>query len=113
MPTVTALASAFVTLDGAGSGMVTLGPQVYGVTWHIAKMVTSTTSVDPYNPRLHVYRNYVSPGTLLDGTYSANQDVNETDVDLLTAESLVFVYENGEPGAIGTIVLYGYEDRGR
>lgn len=75
-------------------------------------MVSSTTSADTDKTKLRVYRNIVSPGSLLDSTNSANSDVSETSLDLVSPDKLVFVFSDGTAGAVGTVTLTGEITRG-
>lgn len=106
------ITSGNVTLDGNGRGVVTLGPQVYGVVWHVTRMVTSVSGTAEISCRLSVYRQTETPSNMVDGTFVAGQDVSETDLPLRGGEVLVFVWEDGPAGAVATITLSGEIQRG-
>jgi hypothetical protein len=102
-----------VTFDGSGAGTsAPLGPQRYGEKWHVDRMVSSTTSDDTQKTKLRVYRNTVTPGSLVDSTNSANSDVSETSLDLVSPDRLIFVFSNGTAGRVGTVTLTGEITRG-
>lgn len=102
--------SASATFDVNGRAIASLGPSVFGVRWKLSRMVTSTTSTA--ETQLRVYRNTEQPSTLVDSTYTANQNTSETTLTLMTLEKVVFVWSGGDTGAVATVVLEG-EQEGR
>ena len=91
-----------------------IGPQTFGEKWHITRIVTNTTSTGLNGQsQLRVYRAIESPLTLLDGTYSADQDISDTDISLVTLENLVFVWTNGDNGSEAIGIISGTIDDGR
>ena len=102
-------ASRSATVLPSGTAEARLGPQVYGETWHITRMVVYTTS--QANAEARVYLNGILPTNLIAGTYSGEQDFNETVVDLNTFDTLICVWSNGNPGDTATFSLAGTTER--
>lgn len=100
-----------VTLDAAGTGRVEVGPSVYGVTWHVTLMVTTSDSV--LSPTLRVYRNTVTDGAIVDQTLLGGGDVSDCDLTLTAGQRLVARWTGGTPGAHATFNIEGEEKRGR
>lgn len=97
--------SASAVFSAAGTATVILGPTVYGHTWNVKRMITSTTSTT--RSELRVYLNGVTPSNLQAGSYNGNLDFNETDVWLQNLDKFSFVWTLGTPGATATIQLVG------
>ncbi len=102
-------AQANATFNAQGIARAIVGPQRFGTTWNVKRIVTNATS----KCELRVYRNSESPNALLDATYTGEQDINETDILLVTLESLVFVWSQGIPGQTGIGIITGTQDDGR
>ncbi len=92
-----------------GIARAAVGPQKFGTTWNVKRIVTNADS----KCELRVYRNSESPNALLDATYTGEQDINETDITLATLESLVFVWSEGIPGKNAIGIITGTQDDGR
>lgn len=99
-----ALASDSVTLDGAGAGMLEIGPSIYGTYWHVDRITTSCTAG---MPGLQVFRSVATPSALLDTTRHGEAAVSETSLDLRPPDKLVCVYTGGTPGSVATISVTG------
>lgn len=96
-----------VTLDGAGGGTASLGPQTYRENWNVTRMSTSGNSATP--PALTVKR----AGFLIDSTRYGNNDTTDNiALDVKHGETLTIAYEGGTPGAIMTYYLEGEIRRG-
>lgn len=102
------LQSQTTTLNGAGTGRVEVGPSVYGVTWHVALMVTSSDSA--LSPVLKVYRNAVTSPAIVDQTLLGGSDVSPTDLTLTSGQRLVAVWTGGTPGAVATFNIEGEQE---
>ena len=100
--------SASATFDENGRAVAQLGPSTFGIRWTIKRMSTSTTS--GAESQLVVYRNAEQASARIDGTYTANQNTSETEIALQTLEKLVFVWTQGDPGSVATIVLEGTQE---
>lgn len=101
--------SASATFDASGRGIAQLSPAVMGSEWHVKRLIVSATSACQFS----VYKNVVSASALTDYTKSGAGDVSETDIHLQALDSLIFVWTNGTPGAIGTVVINGDLETGR
>lgn len=99
--------SATVTFDSTGSGTAYLGPNVYGTSWSLTRITTSCTSPNTNQVTFIVYKNFISPGTQIGGTYSGQQDSDDTTVDLKCGDALVCIWTGGNPGDSGTVSLFG------
>lgn len=102
--------------DSAGGTVARtqIGPTVYGSEWDIKRVVVSTTSSGLNgSSRFYMYLNSESPSALLDGTYSGDQDVNETSLHLRTGDNLICVWTGGDDGAIATAIIIGEVETGR
>jgi len=100
-------------INSAGRAVCTAGPERYGEQWRVTRMVTNITPITAgVNTRLDVYRNSETPSQMVDGTYTAEQNVSETDIGLRSGEKLVFVWSGGTPNSIATIILTGETGRG-
>ncbi len=95
--------------NAEGFARAIIGPQKFGTTWNVKRIVTNADS----KCELRVYRNSESPNALLDATYSGEQDINETDITLATLESLVFVWSKGISGQNAIGIITGTQDDGR
>jgi hypothetical protein len=94
-------------LDGAGTGTVRLGPVPFPQSWRLTSVSVRSTST--LRTRCTVYRNSATDANRLDVTESSgNADTTDTVIELLTAESLVIVWENGTPGAAVSATGDGY-----
>lgn len=101
--------SSSATFDASGIARLRIGPQVFGESWRIRRMVVSTTSVNDTDVR--VYLNAEMDSRLIAGSFSGDRDFNETDVTLQTLDQLIVVWVSGTPGAVATFVLQGTRER--
>lgn len=90
-----------VQIDGTAKAVARLSPSVFGLTWNINKLVTSTfTSNTPTAVFLRVYRNVEEPTQMIDSTYSGTGDQSETSVQISGSDVLLFVWiAQTDPGA--------------
>lgn len=105
MKTYPLLVSISATFGANGEARAILGPVVFGTDWTVKRIVTTTTSV--LESVLNVYFNVESVSSRIDGTYSGNKDVDDAEIPLRTLDKLVFVWQNGTPGAVATVILSG------
>lgn len=112
MSTIPLYQSASVTFAADGSGLARLSPQVFGVKWHVKRIVVSTTTPNA-NTQFFLYLNQVSDSSRLDATYRGDQDTSETDINLQTLDTLYCVWRGGQSGAVGTVVITGDIETGR
>jgi hypothetical protein len=92
--------------NAAGVAEVELGPVPPRQVWLISRMTVSATAGQP---TCSVYDGSVSPVNLLDATSTGQQDISDFGQPymLATNETLIFRWENGEPGAAATARLVG------
>lgn len=107
----TSVSATFID-DGNGGSIATaiLGPTVYGHSWIVTSMVTSTTSADTTlgTTELRVYQGYVNPSSLRASSWTADNDqFGGERIELRTLENLVFEWKNGQVGSIATAVVRG------
>jgi hypothetical protein len=93
--------------DGVARG--TIGPTVYGDKWRVRRMVVSTDSAADTDAR--VYLNLEIPSRMVAGSYSGNQDFNETDITLQTLDRLIVVWNSGTPAARAAFLIQGTIER--
>jgi hypothetical protein len=93
--------------NAAGVAELELGPVPPSQVWQITRMTVSATST--LQPTCSVYDGAAVPANLMDATRTGNQDVSDfgTPYQLQTAESLLFRWEGGTPGAVATGRLVG------
>lgn len=91
------------------NGTVTLqmGPIIRGEVWEITRTIVSCTSA--LDTDLLVYRDAVSDINLIEATYSGNQDVSDSQIEVVSPSSLFFKWTNGTPGAIAMVRLEGFK----
>lgn len=97
--------SVSATIGTDGTAQVTTGPVVAGSEWRIRRMTVTSTSDDTTEAR--IYLNAVLDSRLLGGTYTGNQDTNETDLTLQNLDKLIVRWVNGTPGAICVFFVQG------
>jgi hypothetical protein len=97
-------ASGTATIAG-GTATIVISPSIQGEQWDITKLVVSSTSVAQTEVR--IYRGTASDVNLIDGSYSGNQDVSDTELTLLAGEVLTFQWTGGTNGATCTARLEG------
>jgi hypothetical protein len=88
-----------------GRATVMIGPERANTSWRISRMVVSTNATSM--ARLMVYRNVETPSAVVASTYNGNQNVNETDLKILSGEKLLCIWTGGNDGSIATVVLSG------
>ena len=96
-------------VNATGVAEARLGPQVYGETWRVRRMVVYTTT--PVATQARVYLNGVMPTNLVAGTYSGNQDFNETDLTLQTIDTLICQWTGATVGDTAVFSLQGTTER--
>lgn len=92
------------TLDAAGSATVRIGP-VRAQTWTVTNVAVSSTST--LDTQARVYRGAATPGQLLAGTYSGNQDNAPLSEPLQPGQRLTVAWVGGTPGARVTVSVSG------
>lgn len=90
--------------DGFARGRI--GPQVYGHSWRVSRLVTTTNDFVNRND-LRVFLNGESLNRMIAGSYNGNQDFNEDDFTLQTLDFLLAVWSGCVPGTICTLQLQG------
>ncbi len=89
--------SAQSRIDANGNATVRLGPTVYGQSWEIN--TTSITSDSTTQSKFYLYRNQVSPNSMFGGSYSGNQDFNDTTIKLQYGDVIIGRWTGGTPNA--------------
>jgi hypothetical protein len=97
--------SVSAVFSAAGIARARIGPTVYGENWRIRRMTVSTTSTVDTDVR--VYLNSEIDTQLVAGSFSGNQDFNETDLTLQTLDNLIIVWVGGSIGANASFLLQG------
>lgn len=96
--------SGAVKLDSSGNGTVTLaipGALTFTRTTISTNQAATATPI----PRCDLYRNAVTTGTFLEGTYSGNLDVSDSAHDFDPGEQLLVVWTGGVAGTIASVTL--------
>jgi hypothetical protein len=94
------------TANANGVARGSLGPTVYGHSWNISRITTTTNDFNKRN-EVRVYLNGESQQRLLAGSYNGNQDFNETTVTLQTLDKLIPVWSGCTPGTVCTLQVQG------
>jgi hypothetical protein len=100
-----------VTLNGAGTGLVTFGPGRPNTQWTINRIsVKVSTNTD--ESTASIYRGTVNPGSLVTATYSGSQDTDSavSDNPLFPGEFYTCQWVGGDANAIATVSFSGVED---
>lgn len=94
------------TFDSAGKAVASIGPTRNNQGWNIKRITTVIVNTNNAET-LKLYRSSETASNFVDGSKQAWQDVNETDITLMSLESLIFVWGAGTPGKIATATLTG------
>lgn len=94
-----------VTLDGSGNAVALgVGPVRYGESWVVTRFSVNSSS----KCRLTVHRGFgVDPSTQIDGTDRGDLDTSETNVTLMTGDSLSFKWSKGTAGTTSVVRIEG------
>jgi hypothetical protein len=101
---------ASVTLDGSGSGQVSVGPPS-GATWRLALAAVSTTGT-VRQPQAFLYRGSTSgPLTQIDSTFLGNSASSGkvAAAAFYSGQVLWAKWTGGDPGAVATLQAYGQQ----
>lgn len=102
-----------VSADGIanvnGRAEVRIGPDVYGDEWTINYV--SVTNNGASESRCDLYQNVVSDTAFLEATGRGNRDTSDTNFRLIQGETIVFVWQNADPGSISMAVARGTKRR--
>lgn len=93
------------TVDASGVASVRIGPTRVQQYWRVGNVALSCTSSDDAEAR--VYLGAATPGNLLAGTYSGNQDNAPISVPLGFGQFLTVVWSGATPAATATVSLNG------
>lgn len=101
-------AGAGITLDGTGSGQVSLGPDAGPPNWHVTSIITQTNrpGVAPI-PRVSLYLDSVAPENALCVSYDGSFGQANGDQDLSRGQHLIAVWTGGAPGDRATLTANG------
>lgn len=103
--------AANATLDGTGAGTAYLGPAP-GKVWRLTIAAVQTNTAVKV-PTCIIYMGAAATSNnLIDGTFTGNLDTSDavTAYDLSNGNYLWAVWSGGDPGSIGTVSIYGFED---
>lgn len=98
-------ASVSVPFDANGRAVGQLGPTIYGHSWKVERM--TTTTADTERNEVRVYMNSESPNRLIGGSDSANQDFDTVPFVMQTLDRLIIVWSLGTPGVFATFNVFG------
>lgn len=91
--------------DVTNRATVRLGPTVYGQSWQVD--TTSVTSDSPAQTQFLLYRNQISPNSIIGGSYSGNQDFNDTTIQLQYGDVIIGQWTGGTPNAHAALNVSG------
>lgn len=83
-----------------------MGPELPNQLWKLsiaAVSVSTGTNV----PTAKLYLDTISPGSMIGGTYSGNNDSTDLSVTLRWGQTLIAAWEGGDAGALATLSVYG------
>ena len=106
MSTVPLDVSVSATAGADGIARAQIGPTIYGHTWEVRRIVTTTNDFVLRN-ELKLYLNAENLGRMIGGSYNGNQDFNEDDFTLQTLDKLIPVWSLCTTGTICTLQLQG------
>lgn len=98
------------TFSPSGVAEVTVTPDGAWASWTVTRITVITTSATDTEAR--VYRDAVSDGAFIEGTYSGNRDTSPWNpgLTLNPGQSLVVRWTGGTPGAVATVsVDYAFQ----
>jgi hypothetical protein len=92
------------TLDASGNGSVILMPSNAHQTWHVQNVVVQTSPSDPTNvPECRISVG----GSLMDTTYSGNNDSSDSAYDVLPGTAMIVNWSKGDPGIMASVSVTG------
>lgn len=94
------------TADATGVATVRLQPLRAFETWHITRMMISSTSTTLV-PTLKVYRGSINPSQLIDGTYTGTLNQSDTSVDVPNGEAIIAQWTGATPGSTCVFTIQG------
>lgn len=97
--------SAQAQFDVTNRATVRLGPTVYGQSWEIN--TTSITTDSIVETQFYLYRNHISPNAIIGGSYSGNQDFNDTTISLQYGDVIIGAWTGGSPNALAALNVSG------
>lgn len=102
---------ATTVLDGAGAGMVTLGPDYGPSTWHVAQVTVRTSQPGVgLIPRCTIYAGTRDAHGLVDATYDGSQDSTDCALQISQGTHLIAEWVGGNPGDIATLTVIGTKE---
>lgn len=102
--------NASASFDSTGVARVRIGPKVFGETWRVRRMTVSTSTTGGETDA-RVYLNSEIATRMVAGSYSGNQDFNETDITLQTLDELIVVWQGGTVGTRADFLVQGLKER--
>lgn len=104
------LASDNKTADANGKAVCVVQPLRAFEDWHITNTAVQSTSAAV--PTVKVYKGGESPTNFIEGSYTAQFNASNTEIDLLNGERLLVVFEGATAGSSCSVSVTG-EARGR
>lgn len=104
-------ASASATVAADGTARCTLSPQTFGVSWEVTRTVVNSNSI--LATQFQMFLNNENANSLIDASYSGNQDTSDTVYTLRDTDVLHCLWKGGTVGAACTVILGGTLDTGR
>jgi hypothetical protein len=99
--------SVSATIPASGTTQVRLGPNRYGISWHITRIVVTCTTPSTQQVTFVAYRGFVSPTTMIGGTYSGQQDNDDCDITLGVGDLIVGTFTGANAGDVATMTFIG------
>lgn len=96
------------TFNASGDGTASLGPNGYE-TWNVSTIAVFVNS-NTAEPTARIYLGSVSPQNFIGGTYTGSTDSSDQSVTVLPNQNIICVWTGGDPGAQGTLSLYGTKE---
>lgn len=78
-----------------------------GYTYRIKQTIVSCTGTQQPPPTVKIYRNVITPSTLLDSSYDASQNSSDTEIVLGSGEQLLAVFTGAQIGSYVTVTILG------
>jgi hypothetical protein len=109
MPQLTLDTSASAVLDASGNGTAAAGPGLPGVSWDAGAGVAVSASANVAEAICRVYLGIAPIAGSLIGTTSTGStgDSTTTTSVVWPGQSLIAVWEGGDPGAVATMSITG------
>jgi hypothetical protein len=105
MRTLSLTESGSAVFGSNGRASLSLGPSRSYEKWQIELTAIQTTSA--LSTTFKEYRYTEAPNNFIEGTSFGNLNSSDSAIDLVSGERIVYVWENGTPGALATVTIRG------